>query len=80
MALNFQILDSNKNRNINKLSDGIALKLRRICDSYEKYQKRSNEYQNYLIAKSYSPILAANNLKKYLKFLVIMHENPAAKF
>ena len=37
MALNFQILDSNKNRNINKLSEGIALKLRRIYDSYEKY-------------------------------------------
>ena len=31
-------------RNINKIPEGIDLKLRRICDSDEKYEKRSNEY------------------------------------
>ena len=46
-------------RNINKIPECIYLRLRRICDSDEKYVKRSNEYQNYLIARNYSPLLIA---------------------
>ena len=51
-------------RNINKIPEGIALRLRRICDSDEKYEKRSNEYQNYLIARNYSPSLVVKQFQK----------------
>ena len=51
-------------RNINKIPEGIALTLRRICESDEKYEKRSNEYQNYLIARNYSPSLVAKQFQK----------------
>ena len=51
-------------RNINKIPEGIALRLRHICDSDEKYEKRSNEYQNYLIARNYSPSLVVKQFQK----------------
>ena len=41
------------NRNIRNVPKGIALRLRRICDSDEKYNERSEEYQKYLIARDY---------------------------
>ena len=41
------------NRNIKNVLKGIALRLRRICDSDEKYDERSEEYQKYLIARDY---------------------------
>ena len=44
--------------------EGIALRLRRISDSHEKYEKRSNEYQNYHIATNYSPSLVAKKFQK----------------
>ena len=40
-------------RNINNISKSIALRLRRICDSDGKFDMRSDEYQNYLIARDY---------------------------
>ena len=51
-------------RDINKIPEGIALSLRRICDSDEKYGKRSNEYQNYLIARNYSASLVVKQFQK----------------
>ena len=51
-------------RNINKIPEGIALRLRNICDSDEKYEKRWNEYQNYLIPRSCSPSLVVKQLQK----------------
>ena len=51
-------------RNIKEIPEGIALRLRRICDSDEKYEKRSNEYQNYLIARNYSPSLVVKQFQK----------------
>ena len=39
--------------NIENTPKGIALRLRRICDSDEKFEKHSAEYQNYLIARDY---------------------------
>ena len=36
-------------RNINNIPKSIALRLRRICNSDEKLDIRSDEYQNYLI-------------------------------
>ena len=41
-------------RNINNISKSIALRLRRICDSDEKFDMRSDEHQNYLIARHYN--------------------------
>ena len=42
-------------RNINNIPKGIALRLRRICDSDNKFQERSKEYKNYLIGRQYKP-------------------------
>ena len=36
--------------NIENISKGVALCLRKICDSDNKFEKRSKEYQNYFIA------------------------------
>ena len=41
------------NRNIKNVPKGTPLRLRRICDSDEKYDERSEEYQKYLIAREY---------------------------
>ena len=43
------------NRNIKNVPKGIALRLRRIHDSDEKYDERSEVYQKYLIARDYYP-------------------------
>ena len=51
-------------RNISKIPQGIALRLRRICDSDEKYERRSNEYQSYLIARNYSPSLVVKQFQE----------------
>ena len=44
-------------KNINNVHKGIALRLRRIFDTGEKFDIRSYEYQNYLIARDYKPTL-----------------------
>ena len=41
--------------NIENIPKGVALRLRRICDSDNKFEKRSKEYQNYFIARDYKP-------------------------
>ena len=41
-------------RNINNIPKSIALRLRRICDSDEKFDMHSDEYQNYLITRDYN--------------------------
>ena len=43
------------NRNIKTVCKGNALRLTRICGSDEKYDKRSEEYQKYLIVRDYQP-------------------------
>ena len=43
--------------NICNIPKGIALRLRRICDNDETFDKRSTEYQNYLIAREHKPSL-----------------------
>ena len=47
-------------KSINKVPKGIAL---RICDSDEKFDIRSSEYQNYLIAWDYNPTVVKNQLE-----------------
>ena len=44
------------NRNIRNVPKGTALRLRRICDSDEKCDERSEEYQKYLISRDYQPV------------------------
>ena len=41
--------------NIENIPKGVALRLRRICDSGNKFEKRSKEYQHYFIARDYKP-------------------------
>ena len=50
-------------KSINKVPKGIALRLRRICDSDEKFDIRSSEYQNYLIARDNNPTLVKKQLE-----------------
>ena len=39
--------------NFENIPKGVALRLRRIYDSENKFEKRSKEYQNYFIARYY---------------------------
>ena len=51
-------------KNINKVPQGIALRLRRICDTTEKSESRADEYKNYLLARGYKPSLVDEQFKK----------------
>ena len=42
-------------RNIENIPFGVALRLRRICDTDDKFNDRSEEYSNYFIARGYKP-------------------------
>ena len=42
-------------KSINKVPKRITLRLRRICNSDEKCDIRSSEYQNYLIKRDCNP-------------------------
>ena len=42
-------------KSLNNLPRGIALRLRRICDTDEKFDSRSIEYKNYLIVRDCKP-------------------------
>ena len=53
--------------NINNVPRGIALRLKRICDSDEKFTVRSNEYKNYLIAKDYKPKVVEKHFSEISK-------------
>ena len=43
--------------NICNIPKGIALRHRRICDDDETFNKRSEEYQRYLVAREHNPSL-----------------------
>ena len=51
-------------KNINKVSQGTALRLRRICDTIEKYELRADKYKNYLLVRDYKPSLVDKQFKK----------------
>ena len=55
ICFNINLLSQKKSTN--KVSIGVALRLKRICASDETFDIRSPEYQNYLIARDYSPTL-----------------------
>ena len=54
-------------KNIRNAPKGIVLRLRHICDTDEKYNQRSSEYQNYLIGREYNHTLVKNSLKRLAK-------------
>ena len=43
------------NNNIENIPKRVTLRLRRIFDAEEKFEKHSTEYQNYLINRDYKP-------------------------
>ena len=49
--------------NICNIPRGIAVRIRRICDDDETFEKRSSEYQNYLIARDHKTSIVKNNPK-----------------
>ena len=51
-------------KNINKVPQRIVLRLRRICDTTEKYESRADEYKNYFLARDYKPSLVDEQFKK----------------
>ena len=54
--------------NINNVPGGIALRLKRICDSDEKFIVRSNEHKNCLIAREYKHKVAEKPFTEVPKF------------
>ena len=42
-------------KSIENVPKGVALQLRRICDSDDKFDERSVQYQKYLVARDYKP-------------------------
>ena len=46
---------------------GAALRLRRICDSDEKCDERSEEYQKYLISRDYQPVSVKRQFEEVKK-------------
>ena len=51
-------------KNTNKVPQGIALRLRRICDTTEKYESRADEQKNYLLVRDYKTSLVDEQFKK----------------
>ena len=51
-------------KNINKVPQGIALRLRRICNTTVNYESSADEYKNYLSARDYKLCLADEQFKK----------------
>ena len=51
-------------KSINNIPHGIALRLRKICDSDEKFKHRSEEYKNRLVARDYHPGLVDKQFRK----------------
>ena len=45
----------------------IALRLRRICDNDETFEKRSSEYQSYLIARDHKPYVVKKQFSEIKK-------------
>ena len=55
--------------NIENIPKGVALRLRRICDSDNKFEKHSKEYKNYFIARDYKPRKVKNSFQILGTFL-----------
>ena len=54
-------------KNIDKLLNGIALRLRRTCDTDEKLESLANEYKQYLRKQDYKPSLVDRRFQEVSK-------------
>ena len=63
-------------KSLNNISHGIALRLRRICDTDEKFNSRSIESKNYLIAGDYKPSIFN---KDFVHFLTLSRQQARQK-
>ena len=54
-------------KNINKVPQGTALRLQRICDTTEKYESHADEYKKYLLEQDYKSSLVDEQFKKISK-------------
>ena len=50
-------------KTIKTLPQGIALRLRQICDTTEKYESHADVYKNHLLACDYKPSLLDEQAK-----------------
>ena len=66
-------------RNIEKVPEGVALRLRRICDTDSKFEIRSTEYQQYLIARGYKPYKVSKQFSDVAKTSREMARQPMVK-
>ena len=53
--------------NVCNIPRGITLRLKGICDDDETFQKRSSDYQNYLIAGDHKPFIAKKQFSEVKK-------------
>ena len=53
--------------NICNIPRGTALRIRRICEDDETFEKRSSEYQNYVMARDHKPSIGKNQLSEVKK-------------
>ena len=61
--------------NFESIPRGIALGVRSIHNSDEKFEKHSKEYQNYLISRGYQPGKVKGNFQIYKNSLEKWQEN-----
>ena len=66
-------------RNIKKVPEGVALRLRQICDTDSKLKIRSNEYQQYLIARGYKPQKGSKQFSDIVKISRQIVRKPRVK-
>ena len=67
------------NRNIKNVPKDIALRLRRIRDSDEKYDEQSEKYQKYLIARDYQPGSVKKQFEEVKKLSTSEAQRPNVK-
>ena len=54
-------------QNVNNVPRGIALRLRRICDTDEKFESCANKYKQYLIVRDYKLLLVDKQFQEFSK-------------
>ena len=62
-------------KSFNNIPHGIALRLRRICDANEKFNSRSIEHKNYLIATDYK----SSRVNKYFAHISTLSRQQATE-
>ena len=65
-------------RNIGNVPKGVALRLRRICDSDQRVKAQNSEYQQYLIARDYRSALVRRHFQSVKAKTIIEDRQPEA--